>query len=291
MAEEKKETTKKSAPKKKEGIEEVKVEKRFCTKCGKELKEGEECSCSCQEELNNQTINGDAIATTCKNVWSTIISVFKKPATTITEEANSKDTNKTIILTVLLAIAFAIYLMAMISTTVNNTLEIATNSLFSYSSASVNINYFQVFIYGILIYALMAIIPIISALIIAKIARNGDFTFKKSFKIYITSNAPLIIAYLAMALIYLIDVTLLNVLGLIAFCIISLSCFFNFILAFNKETRIKEDRRSYALTGLMTLWVIITVIAFIVIGGSILGDAIGDAAKNSSNYSDFFNFD
>ena len=285
MAEEKKETTKKTTPKK-EAVEEVKVEKRFCTKCGKELKEGEVCSCSEAETQNNgTTVNGDAIVNTCKNVWNTIINVFKKPATTVADEVESKDTNKSIILIILLAISFALYLMALVSGIADG-VEQATWGL---SSVVYEVNYFQVFIYGILIYALMAIIPIVSALIVAKITRNGDFSFKKAFKLYVTSNAPLILAYLGMAIIYLLDVTLLNVLGLIVFCIISIACFFNFILGFNDQTKIRSDRRSYALTSLMTLWVVIMVVAFITIGGSVAGDLI-DKTTPSNNYNDIFNW-
>lgn len=285
MAEEKKETTKKTTPKK-EAVEEVKVEKRFCTKCGKELKEGEVCSCSDVETQNNgTTVNGDAIVNTCKNVWNTIINVFKKPATTVADEVESKDTNKSIILIILLAISFALYLMALVSGIADG-VEQATWGL---SSTVYEVNYFQVFIYGILIYALMAIIPIVSALIVAKITRNGDFSFKKAFKLYVTSNAPLILAYLGMAIIYLLDVTLLNVLGLIVFCIISIACFFNFILGFNDQTKIRSDRRSYALTSLMTLWVVIMVVAFIIIGGSVAGDLI-DKTTPSNNYNDIFNW-
>ena len=285
MAEEKKETTKKTTPKK-EAVEEVKVEKRFCTKCGKELKEREVCSCSDVETQNNgTTVNGDAIVNTCKNVWNTIINVFKKPATTVADEVESKDTNNSIILIILLAISFALYLMALVSGIADG-VEQATWGL---SSVVYEVNYFQVFIYGILIYALMAIIPIVSALIVAKITRNGDFSFKKAFKLYVTSNAPLILAYLGMAIIYLLDVTLLNVLGLIVFCIISIACFFNFILGFNDQTKIRSDRRSYALTSLMTLWVVIMVVAFIIIGGSVAGDLI-DKTTPSNNYNDIFNW-
>ena len=141
MAEEKKDTTKKTTPKK-EAVEEVKVEKRFCTKCGKELKEREVCSCSDVETQNNgTTVNGDAIVNTCKNVWNTIINVFKKPATTVADEVESKDTNKSIILIILLAISFALYLMALVSGIADG-VEQATWGL---SSTVYEVNYFHLF--------------------------------------------------------------------------------------------------------------------------------------------------
>ena len=288
MAEEKKETTKSKAPKKTEEVEEVKVEKRFCTKCGKELKEGEVCDCTTNETVSAGTssINGDAIVNTGKDIWHTILNVFKKPATTVSEEANSKSSNKSIILIIVLAISFALYLMAMFAGVAKG-VEEASSSL--WTTATVEVPYFQIFIYGILIYAIMAILPVVAALVVAKIAKNSNFTFKKAFNLYITSNAPMVFVYLGMAIILLLNVSLLNVLGNIATLIISLFCFFNFILGFNAETRIKEDRRSYAITGLITFWIVMIVVAFLIVGATLVGSLVDDI-NTSNDINDIFNW-
>ncbi len=288
MAEEKKETTKSKAPKKTEEVEEVKVEKRFCTKCGKELKEGEVCDCTTNETVSAGTssINGDAIVNTGKDIWHTILNVFKKPATTVSEEANSKSSNKSIILIIVLAISFALYLMAMFAGVAKG-VEEASSSL--WTTATVEVPYFQIFIYGILIYAIMAILPVVAALVVAKIAKNSNFTFKKAFNLYITSNAPMVFVYLGMAIILLLNVSLLNVLGTIATLIISLFCFFNFILGFNAETRIKEDRRSYAITGLITFWIVMIVVAFLIVGATLVGSLVDDI-NTSNDINDIFNW-
>ena len=288
MAEEKKETTKSKAPKKTEEVEEVKVEKRFCTKCGKELKEGEVCDCTTNETVSAGTssINGDAIVNTGKDIWHTILNVFKKPATTVSEEANSKSSNKSIILIIVLAISFALYLMAMFAGVAKG-VEEASSSL--WTTATVEVPYFQIFIYGILIYAIMAILPVVAALVVAKIAKNSNFTFKKAFNLYITSNAPMVFVYLGMAIILLLNVSLLNVLGTIATLIISLFCFFNFILGFNAETKIKEDRRSYAITGLITFWIVMIVVAFLIVGATLVGSLVDDI-NTSNDINDIFNW-
>ena len=288
MAEEKKEATKSKAPKKTEEVEEVKVEKRFCTKCGKELKEGEVCDCTANETVSAGTssINGDAIVNTGKDIWHTILNVFKKPATTVSEEANSKSSNKSIILIIVLAISFALYLMAMFAGVAKG-VEEASSSL--WTTATVEVPYFQIFIYGILIYAIMAILPVVAALVVAKIAKNSNFTFKKAFNLYITSNAPMVFVYLGMAIILLLNVSLLNVLGTIATLIISLFCFFNFILGFNAETRIKEDRRSYAITGLITFWIVMIVVAFLIVGATLVGSLVDDI-NTSNDINDIFNW-
>lgn len=261
MAEEK--VTKKATSKKNE---EVKVEKRFCTKCGKELKEGEICNCETTSTSNAAvTINSDALLNTAKNSFNTITNVYKKPDTTITEEINKKDSTISIIILISLAISFAFYLMSMVSNTVNTAADL------SYGLTTIvtnDVSYFKVFIYGILIYALMAIIPMFAAFLIAKITKNNNFTFKRAFKLYTTSNAPLVFGYLGLAIIMVLNISLLNILGLLAGAIISVFCFFNFLLGFNKETTIREDRRSWALTSIIAVWVVIEIIALIIVIGA-----------------------
>jgi len=250
---------------------EVKMEKRFCTHCGKELKEGESCSCGATPEV--VSVNTDIIVNTSKNVFNTIINTFKKPDTTINKEISNKNNDNSIIIIILLAISFALYLMAVVSTSVGGAISSLDNISYGLTS-SIDISYFKIFIYGLLIYGLMALIPMFAAFLIAKITKNNNYTFKKSFKLYTISNAPLIFAYAIMALILLINVSLLTILGFIAFAIISISCFFNFLLGFNKETKIHEDRRSYALTSILIVWVVIEVIAFLLIIGSAFSDII-----------------
>ncbi len=158
MAEEKKTTKKSTTTKrsttKKSNVEEVKVEKKFCTNCGKELNEGEACNCAIEKRTEGIVINTDSIINTLKNVWNTIVSVLKKPDTTITEEINNKENSKTVILTILLAISFAFYLMAIVSNTVKNavaSINSATLGLGNISASNIDISYFKIFIYGILI--------------------------------------------------------------------------------------------------------------------------------------------
>lgn len=275
MAEETK--TKKTTSKKNE---EVKVEKRFCTKCGKELKSGEVCNCESTSTTSAVTINSDAILNTAKNTLNTITNVYKKPDTTITEEINKKESTISIIILVSLAISFALYLMAIVSNAVG-TLADATYGLTTVVTNEVS--YLKVFIYGILIYAIMAVIPMFAAFLIAKITKNNNFTFKRAFKLYTTSNAPLIFGFLGLAIIMLLNISLLNILGLLAGAIISIFCFFNFLLGFNKETTIREDRRSWAMTSIITVWVVIEIIALLIIVGAAGLDTY-DKVNNSNPF-------
>jgi len=289
MAEEK-ETKKTTTSKKEASSKEVKAEKRFCTKCGKELKEGETCTCCANEPAATPavTVNSDAIVNTIKSVFTTIVNVFKKPDTTITEETTKKDNTISIVIIISLAISFALYLMAMVS----NGVEAAADASYGLTTIVTNeISYFKIFIYGVLIYGIMAVIQMFAAFIIAKITKNNSFTFKKAFKLFTTSNAPLVFAYLILAVLLLINVSLLNVLGFIGMAIISLFCFFNYLLGFDKETTIREDRRSWALTSILVVWVALEIIALLLIAGSVGVDTYNkNSSNNHYNYNDSFNW-
>jgi len=266
---------------------EVKVEKKFCTKCGKELKEGEKCGCEnivTNTSNTNATVSSDALVNTAKNTFNTINNVFKKPDTTISEETNNKDNIISIILLISLAISFALCLMSIVSSSV----KAAADASYGLTTIVTNdISYFKIFIYGILMYAIMAVVPMFAAFIVGKITKNGSFNFKKAFKLYTTSNAPLIYGYLGLAIILLLNVSLLNALGFIALAIISTFCFFNFLLSFNKETTIRDDRRSWAMTSLVIVWIVIEVIALFIIIGTTVYDV--SSKKTNTNYPNYNN--
>ena len=83
---------------KKEEKEEVKVEKKFCTKCGKELT-GDE-ACSCEKDAKKEeviSVNKEAMKSYGKKFVDTIIGMFKNPKTTIEKEVEAKDTTSNII--------------------------------------------------------------------------------------------------------------------------------------------------------------------------------------------------
>ena len=132
----------------------------------------------------------------------------------------------------------------------------------------------------------MAVIPMFSAFLIGKITKNNNFTFKRSFKLYVTSNAPLVYGYLGLAVIMLLNISLLNLLGLLAGAIIHVFCFFNFHLGYNKETTKREDRRSWALTSIIAFWIVIEIIALIIVIGAAgldTYDKVNNSIPNNNN--------
>ncbi len=289
MAEEnvpKKSTTKKSAPKSttpKKKVEEVKVEKRFCTKCGKELLDGENCSCTLNTEV--VSINTDAIASMGKGILNTIINMYKKPSTTLDNEVKNMNTKKDLIMLALIAISFGLYIMASFSrilVTFNGASRVSI-------SHYIDIPYFKIFLYVSILYYALSFIPVIASYLVARLTKNYNFSLKKSLSLYATSMIPTIITNLLMAILYYLN--LLTFVGAIIGSVISIACFFHYALGYLKVTEIPEDKKSYALTSLIIIWVISFIIAILVFAGSFLTDITKEVNfRNNSTYSDIFNW-
>lgn len=289
MAEEnvqKKSTTKNSAKKStttKRKTEEVKVEKRFCTKCGKELLEGEVCSCNNQTEV--VSINTDAITSMGKGVINTIINMYKKPSTTLDDEVKKVDTKSNLIILALIAISFGLYIMASFSRILVTMSGASRVSISHY----IDIPYFKVFLYVSILYFALSFIPVIASYLVARLTKNYNFSLKKSLSLYATSMAPTILTNLLMAILYYLN--LLTFVGAIIGSIVGVACFFHYALGYLASTDIPKDKKSYALTSLIIIWIVSFIIAILVFAGSFLTDITKEVNyKNNSTYSDLFNW-
>ena len=294
MAEEKKTTTKTTtksstkaaSPKKttaKVKNEELKVEKRFCKNCGKELIGEEECVCGSKPEV--VSVNTDALKGLGKGFLDTIINMYKKPATTLDEEVNKKDLTANMIMLVAIAISFGIYMMGGFES-----IMLGFNDYNLNIKQVIEIPYFKIFLYMTLIYFILSFIPITVAFVISKLTGNNSFDFKKSISLYATSMAPTIFTNILMALMYYLNI--LSWVGALIGFVITIACFFNYILGYIRNNTISENKKSYDLTTLVFISIIGYFIAFIIFAGSMFTDMSGDfnIKANNNNYNDLFNW-
>ncbi len=271
MAEEKKEKTTKKTTK------EVKVEKKFCTKCGKELT-GDEV-CTCEEAIS---VNTEALANVGKRFINTILNMYKKPATTLKEEVEKKDFKNSILILVAIAISFGLYFTGGFNSILQSLNLMGNNYDFN---SIVNIPYFKIFIYMTLIYFIVAFIPVLIAWGLARFTGNKEFDFKKSLSLYATSMAPTIFTNLLMAILYYLNI--LSWIGAIIGAIISLACFFHYILGLLDVLHVREDRKSYILTVFIVAWIVVVFIVIMILAGSLYSDIIKETVN--SNYPTIWN--
>lgn len=270
----------KSTPKKvAKKVEEVKTEKHFCNYCGRELNEGEVCNCN--DAIN---VNTEVLKDMGNNFISTIMGMFKKPATTLEDTVNKNDSKAAILTLIAIALSFGLFIMAAFGSIIS--------IITSYSKEYITyfeIPYFRIFIYMSLIYFLLAFIPITAAYIVSKLTNNHDFDYKKSISLYATSMAPTIVTNVLMGILYFLNI--LSWVGDIIGMVISIACFFHYMLGYIKVNKISEDKKSYALTSLVIIWIVTFIIAAIIFTGSLVSDLSSDFNnKNDSyHYNNIFN--
>lgn len=274
----------KTAPKKTvtKKVETVASEKHFCTHCGKELNEGETCNCT----MNNDAIsvNPEALATMGHNFITTIINMYKKPSTTLDEEVSKNDLKASMIMLVAIAISFGLYITGGF-----NSIMALLGNYTGETIRYIEVPYFRIFLYMTLIYFILSFIPITAAYVVSKLTNNHDFNYQKSISLYATSMAPLVFTNILMALLYYIDI--LSWLGGVIGMVISIACFFHYMLGYLNTNKISENKKSYALTSLVIIWIVTFMIAIVIFTGSLVSDLSNDfGIRNNNNYNDIFNW-
>ena len=263
--------------------EEVVVEKHFCKNCGKELIGDEVCDCTTSNE-KTITINTSKIKDLGLSFLNIIKNMFIKPASTIDEETSKSDMKMSIILLVIISLTMGLYMMGGFKSIMTS---IGVLGGFNLNDA-ISLPYFKIFIYVALISFIVSFIPITVAFLTTKLFKGENLNYKQCISLYATSMAPTIASNLLMALLYAINI--LSGLGAIIGAIVSVACFFNFILGFIKITKIKENKKAYALTTLTVVELVVSLIVSLLLMGSLLGDIYRDVKVNDNPFNDLFDY-
>ena len=256
---------------------EVKTERKFCTNCGKELKDGEVCHCR-----DNQTATPSAGAESLKNFGkkflNTFTNMFKKPYTTVLEEAEERNVKFSLIVLAFIAISYGLYIIASFTSNIG-----LFGTFFGENINNIiDIPYLKIFLYVTIINYIVAFIPMAVTYIISKIFGGHNFDFKKSISLYVTAMIPTIATNLLMAVFYYLNI--LTWVALIVGLIVNVICLFHYIIGFIELTQIRNERKAYALTGLTVVWVIVQVVVIVIMLLSFFKDIIPDFSIQDDYY-------
>lgn len=284
---------------------EVKVEKKFCTNCGKELGEKETCDCA---TTTSKSVDTEALKSMGKEFLDTNVKMYKKPETTLEEEVSKNSFKKTLIILGVIAVSYGLYLMGFFKALVGMIFELVMffaqlsgEAVGAYSAIDftkvIDLPYFKIFIYGTLIYYAISFLPVLASLAVAKLNKKNDFSFHKSTSLYVTSMIPTVIANVILAVIFMLNVSFLTTIGLIGVALINLTCLVNYIIGFLKEAEIKKDKKAYSVVGLIAIWLVLSYIVARLIITPLLTDIFKDfkvsglsydgSVLNTKNKSDF----
>ena len=248
--------------------EEVKVEKKFCTKCGRELNEGEVCNCT--EKKTEVNINADAILDYAKEFGNTIIDMFKTPEDTLDKKLKDNRLAHDMILLVVLALSLGLYVAGTFSSIID-----MLGSLVQVNIANfISIPYFKIFLFVFILEFVLTFIPIGVAFLGNKVFKGKAITFKQAISLYAVSFAPTILSNLLMFITNYFNI--LGVIGTIIGVVVSICCFFHFILGYLKISEFKVNLKAYALTAVIVVYTVL----YMAVMGSCLTNFVKGMAKD-----------
>ncbi len=274
---------------KKSATKEVAVEKKFCTKCGRELNAGEVCNCEA-----TASTGADPMASFFSGFLDTFKRLIKKPYETLKREVAKSNVTQAIIMILMGAISFGLFLMTSIKS-----LYVTIMTFVSHVSQVVMVSdeytkwgdlmeelidseqefpLFAQFLFGFLAFIAIAAIVILIAVAIAKYKKNNNFDVKKGLSLFAVSSLPAAAAFLIMAVLGLFNSFFVFVIAIIIGVVAVLACFANFVSVYMTYINDNNPKDVYTLAALIVLIVlgvgIFTTVAWKPIGAEISNELI-----------------
>ncbi|MFI3307664.1 MAG: YIP1 family protein [Mycoplasmatota bacterium] len=231
-------------------VQTVEVKKRFCPNCGRQLGENEICSC---QTVKTSDFDFQKTAIEIKDL---IVSVFKKPVTTINSIMGAQSNTTTYML-----LGLVVLVAALVSTLMVKELTESISSLFGfgyYSYNSVEFDFLDTFIKTILSSAGYLAILVTSIWLVAEKLFKKQFTFKNSLTLVAnTSSINVVVNLLTLIAMYL-SAQIMTCVMLIG------GLFYNCVLfqSIKSTTNTEDDKASYMFVTIMS---VVAVVVYIVL--------------------------
>lgn len=187
---------------------------KFCTNCGKELKDGEVCDCKKNKKEEEKVVavpvetNGGNASDMFNAIVSDVKGLFVKPVDTMKDNCDDKKFVKGIILNVILAVAGGLFVLALIDSLMSSlTLFGGYGSIMDGGYYTADYDAFEVFIKSAGF--LFALTFVYSGLLylVNTVIFKGKGTFKEIYSVFAVSSIVETCGFLLSALLVKIDVT------------------------------------------------------------------------------------
>ncbi len=179
---------------------------KFCTKCGKKLKEGEVCSCEekTSKKIEKEVDTKEEVSNLVNEIKDIFKKFFKKPVKTMKENKKEKNFNVSAILLVITAALAGLFTYCMLQSVVN-TIGTIFGSLISRTGlgtfGSNDIPFLNVF-FKVLIYVLVYyVVFILMTFIMLKEVYKEEKRIKE-LVVYLGQTKPVMIVSLILAVIF-----------------------------------------------------------------------------------------
>lgn len=240
---------------------------KFCTKCGKPLKDGKPCDC--EKKIKEEPISN--------NLGENIIDIFKnifiKPFDTIKRYTNKDNTKLALILSGINILVFGLFIYFFISSFAKgivNAINNISSSLSMFTSTSVtesiNVPFFEFFITGIITMAIFLLALSLMTKLFAGVIFKNKKTVKEYLVLYgITSPINTITTLIAIIFSFIS-----YKLSLIVILIGTVMYFVSISQSLLDIYKVNKERFPYIVAFILTTAYIITIVALVIVLGILI---------------------
>ncbi len=270
-----------------EDTSEVRLEKKFCTKCGKELLGNAVCDCENGASVSEtQRQNSDPMLSFFNRFTDLFKKMYKNPIETIKSETDKANLTNAVAILLIIGLSFGIFMMGFfknmfISVThlgvrimailSGNSGDMMTFTDLMDKSGEVSLPYFTQFLYGILIFLIFTAAIVLISYAIARVLKKNDFDLKKALTLFVVSMIPTIGVFLGMAVLGLFHSIFMMIIALTVGGILILVSVVNYVSLFLEYMEVSGVKKTYTITSLIAGFVI-----FLAIFTGLFGDSIAE---------------
>lgn len=221
---------------------------KYCTNCGKKLKEGEMCDCKKDSVINNETT---------QKALDLVRGMIYTPIDTIKDFTKKSSFNLAMILVGVLSVITGLFVMGLCKNGLNYSLQLAYSGINSFMPRSIEIPYMKIFFTSLVLVFGLSFVYTFILYVVNTMLFKREADFKEVYSMYGTCSIVSSLGILASTILIFVNVSL----GIIMFALTSI---LNVVYSYHGLKFLgKNDENKYGYIYLLTN-VLFYVVIFII---------------------------
>lgn len=258
-------------------------ESKFCKNCGKKLKGNETCDCEGAKKVATASSGSFDFAATMKDIKDDLLNVWKKPVDVVKENTDANNFPKTICVLVIVALSFGIFISSIFKYLYSLIADFVLVSGSVNISDFVDLPYVKIAFFGMILWILSTLGYVLAILAVQAIFKNKKLNFKEALTLTVSSHYPLVWANVICAVIALLNLSAIII--FLPWLIVNIIVMYNFAHSYSVYTNVNDNKFGYVLTVLVCIAAIIGGICSAVVSPS-MGRSIGEDIVDSIDIDD-----
>ena len=225
----------------------------FCKNCGKELKKGEKCNCTSEKTTKKTTAKkaeGFDFAKTMTAIKDDLLAYVKNPFDVVKENVDENDMPKTYVMAGLFVVSFVLFFCGIFKAIFFASSGVTGKTLKKLME-NIELPYFKIGLYGLLIGAVMLVGYAVATLIVPSVFKNKKIDFKKSLTLVSSAMLPMVAVNIVCALLGFINIDYRFI--IIVYILANLVATYNYVYVYAKITDIEDNKFGFAIALLIAI--------------------------------------